>query len=186
MSHLDEAPTNLVAGAGARRSALRSWPGLAIVFVFVLVTAIGGGAGYWYLFLRGQSASTAAQMPQPEAPLPVYLEIKPFVVSIVNSASASHFVQLGLSLTVAGAAAGNAVTAILPEVQDAIRQAALGFKVEEVATPAGVDKMREAMVESANRVLLQRLGAERIKRLNGDEPKGGLVQNIYFTTLIVE
>ena len=105
---------------------------------------------------------------------------------MVSGAGAPHFVQLGLNLTLSGASAGTAVTAVLPEVQDAMRQTVLAYKVDDIVTPAGVDKMRAAMIENANRVLLQRLGAERVKRLSGSEPNSGVVQNIYFSTLIVE
>ena len=62
----------------------------------------------------------------------------------------------------------------------------LTFKVDDIVTPAGLGKLREAMIANVNRVLLHRLGAERVKRLSGGEAHGGVVQNIYFSTLIVE
>jgi flagellar basal body-associated protein FliL len=166
------------------RSLFRSWKIIAILLV--LIAGVGGGAGYWYFALRKPAAASIAQAPEPEAPLPFYLEIKPFVVSVSSSAGTPHFVQLGLNLTLSGSAAGNAVSAVLPELQDAMRQTVLAYKVDDIMTPAGVDKMRKAMIESANRVLLQRLGAERVKRLGGAEPDSGIVENIYFSTLIVE
>jgi flagellar FliL protein len=170
------------ATARARGRSFVSWKIIAILLV--LIVGIGGGAGYWYLI--GEREAIHAKLPEPEAPLPFYLEIKPLVVSMTNTAGTPHFVQMGLNLTLSGAAAGNVVTALLPEVQDAIRQTMLAFKVEDIVTPAGVDKMREAIIASANRVLLQRLGAERVNRLNGSTANSGIIQNIYFTTLIVE
>jgi hypothetical protein len=41
------------------------------------------------------------------------------------------------------------------------------------------------VIANANGVLLQRLGPERVGRLTG-EPNGRMIQNLYFTTLIVE
>jgi flagellar basal body-associated protein FliL len=156
---------------------------IAVLLVFLVASA--GGAGYWYFFLGPSAGSAGGQVAKAEASLPFYLEIKPFVVTIVNNAGAPHFVQVGINLALPGSDAGNAVTAVLPEVQDAIRQTAVAFKADDVVTPAGIDKLRQAVIANANGVLLQRLGPERVGRLTG-EPNGGLIQNLYFTTLIVE
>jgi flagellar basal body-associated protein FliL len=163
-----------------RGSPFRSWKILALL---VLALAAGAGAaGYWLLMPR-HSAELAKD---PAAEPPFYLELKPFVVSIANDAGTPHFVQLGLSLELSGKDAGNAVSAILPEVQDTMRQTALGFRVEDIVTPAGVDRLRQAMVAADNHLLLQRLGAAEVKRLNSGKTNGGVVQNLYFSTLIVE
>ncbi len=183
MSKVDEIAAKPIAGRGRGRF-FSSWRIIAILVLLLVLAAAGGGA--WYFFLGGRTEPGSAQVPAIEAPLPSYLEIKPFVVSIVNSVGTPHFVQLGLNLTLSDAAAGNVVTAVLPEVQDTIRQTLLGFKVDDIVTPAGIDKLRAAMIASVNQVLLQRLGAERVKRLNSGEANGGIVQNIYFSTLVVE
>ena len=159
--------------------ALRSWKMIA-----VLVIGIGACAGAAYWFLAPRQAASVTNNRGPD--LPLYLEIKPFVVSIANDAGSPHFVQLGINLAVSGKDAGNAITGILPEIQDAMRQTALGFKVEDIVTPAGVDKLRQAMLAAANRLLAQRLSAEEVKRLSGSQPNGRVVQNVFFSTLIVE
>jgi flagellar protein FliL len=183
MSNVEETAPKAVAGR-TRRSLFRSWKMIAILIL--LIVAVGGGAGYWYFFLGVRTEADSAQVPEPDTPLPFYLEVKPFVVSTLNSLGTPHFVQLGPNLTLSGAAAGNAVSAVLPEVQDAMRQSVLTFKVDDIVTPAGIEKLREAMLTNINRVLLQRLGAERVKRLNGGGANSGVVQNLYFSTLIVE
>lgn len=162
-----------------RWSAFRSWKIIA-----VLAIAIGACAGGAYWFLAPRQASPIAN--NHAAELPLYLEIKPFVVSIANDAGSPHFVQLGINLAVPGKDAGNTITGLLPEIQDALRQTALAFKVEDIVTPAGVDKLRLAMLSAANRLLAQRLGAEEVKRLSGAQPDGRVVENVYFSTLIVE
>jgi flagellar basal body-associated protein FliL len=182
MTQGDDVATDEKTG-GRRRGAIRFW---GIISASLGVAGLAGAAGYWYFALREPAVAPNEQAQSAELPLPYYLEIKPFVVSITNSAGTPHFVQLGLNLTVSGSNAGNAVTALLPEIQDAVRQTALGFKVDDIVSPEGVDKMREAMVANANRALLRRLGAERVKRLASGEPDGRVVQNIYFSTLIVE
>jgi flagellar protein FliL len=157
----------------------RSWKIIA-----VLVIAIGACAGGAYWLLAPRQAAPIAN--NHVAELPLYLEIKPFVVSIGNDAGSPHFVQLGIDLAVPGKDAENTITRLLPEIQDALRQTALAFKVEDIVTPAGVDKLRRAMLSAANRLLAQRPGAEEVKRLSGAQPDGRVVQNVYFSTLIVE
>lgn|SRR5271165_1091646 len=183
MSKVDQAATE-AAPARSGGSASRSWRIIGILIL--LIAAIAGGAGYWYFSLRQPAKVANEQVPEPALPLPFYLDIKPFVVTIADSAGTPHFVQLGVNLALNGTDAGNAVTAVLPEVQDSMRQTAVAFKVDDIVTPAGIDKLRQAMIANANRVLSQRLGPERVKRLSGGEPNGGVVQNIYFTTLVVE
>jgi flagellar basal body-associated protein FliL len=183
MATVDGSPTG-VAAAQRRGFALRSWK--TIVAVLVFLAAGAGGAGYWYFFLRPPGGDAIEQAPKPEPSLPVYLEIKPFVITIANSAGTPHFVQVGVNLALAGSDAVNAVTAVLPEVQDAMRQTAVAFKVDDIVTPAGIDKLRQAMIADANRILLQRFGSDKANRLSGGESNGAIIRNIYFTTLIVE
>lgn len=106
-------------------------------------------------------------------------------MSIASSAGTPRFLQLGLDLALSGKSAGNAVTAVLPEIQDALRQTALAFNAEDVVTPAGVDRSRRAMIVSVNRLLMQKLGAAEVKRLTG-KSDGGVVRNVFFSTPIVE
>jgi flagellar basal body-associated protein FliL len=183
MSQIDEAANR---GSPGRRGSrgLRFW--IIIVALPMMITAASGVAGYWYFFLRERTEVAKANVPEPDLPLPFYLEIKPFVVSAVNSAGASHFVQMGLNLTLSGSNAAEVVMAVLPEVQDTIRQTTLGFKVDDIVTPAGVDRLRETMIANVNRALLGRLGADRVKRLGGGDPDRGIVKNIYFSTFIIE
>jgi flagellar FliL protein len=183
MATADIPPSGAAAVEG-RRSALRSWKTIVILLAFLAASA--GGAGYWYLFLRPPGGDANQQAAKPEPSLPFYLEIKPFVITIANSAGTPHFVQLGVNLALSGSEAVNAVTAVLPEIQDAMRQTAVAFKVDDIVSPAGIDKLRQAMIADANRVRLQRFGPDKANRLSGGEPNSAVIRNIYFTTLIVE
>ena len=183
MATLDGPPT-AAATARARGSVFGSWKTIAVLFV--LLAAGAGGAGYWFFLSQPPSGTDKEHVAKPEPALPFYLEIKPFVITIMNSAGTPHFVQVGVNLALSGSDAGNAVTAILPEVQDAMRQTAVAFKVEDIVTPAGIDKLRQAMTADANRALLQRFGPDKARRLSGGDPSDALIRNIYFTTLIVE
>jgi flagellar basal body-associated protein FliL len=181
MSKADDSAALANSGRG-RAGLFASWKLIAIVLPVIAIAA--GAGGYFFLIERSNPGNE--KTPINELPLPSYVTIKPFVVTMTNTAGTPHFVQLGADLNLSDPAAGNMVTAVLPEVQDAFRQTLLRFQVDEIVTAAGVDKMRAALLASVNQVLLQRLGAERVKRLSGGDATGGVVRNIYFSTLIVE
>jgi flagellar FliL protein len=162
------------------RSSLMKWALIGIVLLAVLG---GGGFAAWYFFLGGRAphAEKAA-----EAPLPYFMDLKPFVVSMPNASGTPHFVQLGISLQLPRSAAGEMVTAVLPEFQDTMRQALLGFKSEDLQSPAGIDKVRKTMTDRLNDTATRVLGPERVAKLTAGAQSGAFVQNVLFATLIVE
>ena len=113
------------------RSSLLKWGLIGLV----VLALIGGGGAVWYFFLGGKEHFAPKEAKQAEAPLPYFLDLKPFVVSMPNSSGTPHFVQLGMSLQLPRSAAGEMVTAVLPEIQDAMRQTLLGFKNRRSANP---------------------------------------------------
>lgn len=164
------------------RSPLVKW-GLIGVVVLAL---IGGGGAVWY-YLLGGSAHFGSQQAKPvEAPLPYFMDLKPFVVSLPSSSGTPHFVQLGISLQLPRATAGELVTALLPEIQDAMRQILLGFRSDDLQSPDGVNKVRKIMKEHLNEVMARVLGPERIAKLTEGTGSQDFIQNILFGTLIVE
>ena len=162
------------------RSSLLKWVLIALIALLLLG---GGGFAAWYFLLANRAP---AQPKEVEAPLPYFLELKPFVVSLPNKSGTPHFVQLGISLQLPREAAGEMVKAVLPEFQDAMRQTLLGYKTDDLQTPAGVDTVRKAMTEHLNQTATRVLGAERIAKLTAGAPAPLFVQNVLFATLIVE
>jgi flagellar FliL protein len=162
------------------RSSLMKW---ALIGVVLLVVLGGGGFAAWYFFLGGNGPHQAKEA---EVPLPYFMDLKPFVVSMPNASGTPHFVQLGVSLQLPRAAAGEMVTAVLPEFQDAMRTTLLGFKTEDLQTPGGIDKVRKAMTEQLSQTAARVLGPERVTKLTAGAPSVKFVQNVLFATLIVE
>jgi flagellar FliL protein len=164
------------------RSSLLKW--VLIAVVVLLLICIGGAV--WYFFLGGKEHFSPQQAKEAEVPLPYFMDLKPFVVSVPNSSGTPHFVQLGVSLQLPRSAASEMVTAVLPEIQDAMRQTLLGFKSDDLQNPAGIDKVRKAMTDHLNATMTRVLGPERIAKLTAGTPNGVFVQNVLFATLIVE
>ena len=170
------------APGGGGRSKLKFY---GMILAGVLLVAGAGGAA-WYFLLGGRDVLFPPEAKKVETPLPYFFEMKPFVVTISSRSGPARFVQLGLSLEMPSAAAGDLVTAILPLVQDAMRETVLGFKSEDLQSPEGIGKLRAALMTTVSRTLVKNLGAERIEKVNPGKPPESLVGNIYFSQLIVE
>jgi flagellar protein FliL len=180
MANVEQAVSSPAASGG--RGGLLKWAFIGLAVLALL----GGGAGAWYFFLGGREHFAPKEPKHAEAPLPFYLDVKPFVVSMSSNSGTTHFVQLGVSLQLPRSAASEMVNALLPELQDSMRQQLLNFKSDDLKSPEGVDKVRAALVERLNKTLLAVLGAERIAKFNEGNPGGAFVQNVLFTTLVVE
>jgi len=164
------------------RGSLLKW--VLILLVVLLLLIIGGAV--WFFFLGGREHFLPQQAKQVETPLPFFLDLKPFVVSLPSASGTPHFVQLGISLQLPRAGAGDVVAVVLPEINDALRQTLLGFKSDDMQSPTGVDRVRKAMTEHLNEVMIRVLGPERIAKLTEESGNPNFVQNILFSTLIVE
>jgi len=182
MTDIDQAAALDLDDEPSDRSPLLKW-GLIGIIVLAL---LGGGGAVWYFFLGGREHFAPRQAQQAEAPLPYFLELKPLVVTVPNASGTPHFVQLGVSLQLPRLAAGEMVTAVLPEIQDAMRQTLLGFKSEDMQTPDGVNRVRKTMTEHLNQVMNRVLGPERVAKMTSGTADGVFVQNVLFATLIVE
>ena len=164
------------------RSPLVKWGVIGIAALLLL----GAGGAVRYFLLGGREHFSPQQPKEVEAPLPYFLELKPIVVSMPSSNGVTHFVQVGASLQMPRAAAGELATALLPELQDTMRQTLLGFKSEDLQNPDGVNRVRKAMTLRLNELMLGILGHDRVAKMTEGSPNGALVQNILFPMLIVE
>jgi flagellar FliL protein len=153
---------------------------LIVLAALVLIAVLGGGGAYFYLFAGAKSGA-----PKEAAPaLPFFVEVKPFVVTMKAADDSMHYVQLALSLKVPGEDAVAAANTVMPEILDMIRQSVLGFKIDDLQTQEGVEKLRAALLAQSNRVLLQALGKDKVAKLGA---KGGaLVGNVFFQNLVIE
>ena len=164
------------------RSPLLKWGLIGIIVLLVL----GAGGAVWYFMLGGKAHFAPPEHKEVEVPLPYFVELKPLVVTMASTTGTTHFVQLGLSLQVPRAAAGEMITAVLPEVQDAMRQTLLGYKSDELQNTDGVNKVRQALLKHLNEVLARVFGPDRVAKITDGQPNHDVVQNILFATLIVE
>lgn len=158
--------------------------GKLIIFVLLPLLLVGGGGGgaYFFLFAGGDEKPGA----EAELPVPSFVEVKPFVVTLKAEDGSVHFAQLALSLKVPSAPAVEAVNQVLPEVQDTMRIIVLSHKADQLETSDGVDKLRVELLGGINDVLRNALGATKVKKLTGSGTDAALVKNVYFSNLVIE
>lgn len=177
MTDIDQSVDLDVEAPNSRKGKMKLY---IIVLSAVLLLGAAAGAAYFFLFARAPAEKKV------EAPLPTFLTLKPFVVTVPSKAGPSHFVQLGVSFQFSAGDASNLVNAVLPKVQDAMRQTLLTFKAEDLQTPEGLEKARMAILAAVNKALVAELGRDRIDKANGGKPGSPLVKNVFFPTLVVE
>ena len=153
---------------------------LIVLAAAVLIPLLGGGGAYFYLFTGAKPGA-----PKEAAPAqPFFVEVKPFVVTMKAADDSMHYVQLALSLKVPGEEAVAAANTVMPEILDMVRQSVLGFKIDDLQTREGVEKLRGALLVQSNRVLLQALGKDKVTKLGARD--GALVANVFFQNLVIE
>ena len=155
---------------------------LAGLVLVVAAAAVGG----WH-FWQHRKAVIAAEPPQP-----VYVSIKPFVVSVLDNTQATRFVQVGVDLEVNGQHAASEVEQALPAIQDAIRLKILQSKLSDVTSPQGVEALRKALIAQTNSAVEATLDVPAPVHAAPAKPGQHApappppVRNLYFTELVVE
>lgn len=153
---------------------------LIAIAAVALILVLGGGGAYFFLFAESKPGA-----PKEAAPAqPFFVEVKPFVVTMKAADGSMHYVQLALSLKVPGEEAVAAANTVMPEILDMIRQSVLGFKIDDLQTQEGVEKLRAALLVQSNRVLLQSLGKDKVATLGAKDR--ALVGNVFFQNLVIE
>ena len=165
----------------ARRRTRKS--GRWFIILAGLAVVAASAAGGWYFWQRHKT--TVAEAP----PQPIYVVIKPFVVTTLDDNQATRFVQVGVDLEVADKAAQERVEQVLPAIQDAIRLQILQNKVTEVTSPQGVEQLRKLLIAQANstvNAVLPLPAAPHASPAAPDRPAPMPVRNVFFTELVVE
>lgn len=166
------------AGQGKRKF------GRWLIMLVGLVVITAGAGGGWYYWQHKQVATVA---PPPQ---PIYVVIKPFVVTMLDDNQTSRFVQIGVDLEVADKAAEKKVDQVLPAIQDAIRLQILQSKVSVVTSPQGVEQLRKALIAQANHTvdsILDPPPDPHASKPKTDAPAASEpVHSLYFTELVVE
>jgi len=154
-----------------------------IVMLAGLVVVAAGAAGGWYYWQH--KTTTVVEAP----PQPIYVVIKPFVVTMLDDNQTTRFVQVGVDLEVTDKTAKERVEQALPAIQDAIRLQVLQSKIAEVTSPQGVEQLRKLLIAQANVTVnsVMPLPADpHAPPARPGQTAASPVHNVFFTELVVE
>lgn len=163
-----------------------------VMLVGLLAVAAGATVGGWYYWQHKKAMVVAAPVK------PIYVVIKPFVVTMLDDNQATRFVQVGVDLEVTDKAAADRVQQVLPAIEDAIRLQILQSKLAEVTSPQGVEQLRKALIVQANHAVETTLDpppdphapkpqpTTTTTTTPSQPPAPPAVRNLYFTELVVE
>jgi flagellar protein FliL len=97
----------------------------------------------------------------------------PFVVSFSEGGSESRFVQLSLQAMARKEKTIDAIKQHAPAIRNAFLFLINGYTIEELSTIDGKEKLRAAMLKSANEIIEKNTGS-------------GDIEELYFTSLVIQ
>jgi flagellar FliL protein len=123
-----------------------------------------------------EAAPADAGSDQPTAPLEpaIYTPLDPpFVVSFNAGGGESRFVQLSLQAMARKEKTIDAIKQHAPAIRNAFLLLINGYTIEELSTVEGKEKLRAALLKSANEILEKNTGS-------------GDIEELYFTSLVIQ
>ena len=116
-----------------------------IVALLVILVGMACAAGAWY-FLKGDaSAETAQESAQSApAPVPVFVELKPFTVNLNDGSG--RILYVGITLKAEGEEAATTLREQMPEVRNRILMVLTGQQGDQLTTPAGKQTLAQALI----------------------------------------
>jgi len=123
-----------------------------IIIVVALLVLGGGGFGAWKFFMAGDKAETAAAPEQNAAP--VFMDLDPFVVSVIRDNRVVKYLSLTVKLEVAGPVAEAKVTKMMPYLRDAyMTRLHASLSRSDPALNYDVEKLKRQLMAESERVL---------------------------------
>ena len=124
---------------------------IGVVATVVVVLAVGGG-GVWFFFHHKSDEHAAQAQPKakPSGP-PIFVTLEPFVVNMAGDVQ--HFLQLGIDLRVADGSVSEQIKVHLPEIRNGVLLLLSSKKVEDLASVAQKNRLRDEIREAANKPL---------------------------------
>jgi flagellar FliL protein len=123
--------------------------------IALVVLGAAGGAAYW--FMNRHHGEEAKEVKAEPAKPPVFLPLDPFTVNLVLEEN-PQYLQVGISLKVADAAAVDAVKLRMPEVRDRVLLLLSSQKASTLLTLDGKRKLAADIVASINTILVPASG----------------------------
>lgn len=168
---------------------------LIIIVAAVLVLVLGGGGAAYFLMKKSAADAAAQEEDGPPAKAakakkkeahaapPVFTKLEPFVVKLQAEAQEAY-VQAVPELKLKDAPVAEQVKAFMPEIRHKVLMILAGKKASELTNPAGMQTLANQLRVTINAILTQEAPDKAMEKEDQDEE--GLVQAVFFSSLIVQ
>jgi flagellar protein FliL len=120
-----------------------------VIIIVAAVLLLGGGAGGYYHFTRPKKHAVAQPAPPPPPPKLAYVDVKEMTMRLADS-GAEHYIKLSPVLGVP-VAKSDEIGEKLPVVRDRIVTVVTACSSNDLATPAGKDKLKADLMNVLHR-----------------------------------
>lgn len=157
-------------GAGKKKGGSK----LIIIIVAVLVLLIVGAAAFFLMRSGGEEQSDSKEDAEEVEKMPaMYIPLKPPFVTQFNDSGRQRYLQLELSLMTRSDEGYQNLIKHLPKIRSNLLNVVGAQLFEDLKTPEGKDAMREAL-------------AEEIRTLMEEETGAPQIEDVYYTTFIIQ
>ena len=168
-----------------------------LVIVLLVLGAVGGGVVFW---LKSKQAAAqvdddesaeasaddakAARRRDPKA-VPVFVALENFTINLADR-DAERYAQIGISLELADAKAGDRIKAFMPAIRNNILMVLAHKQASELLERSGKEKLADEVLRETERALgLQPLPADSPRRRHAD-PEARPVRAVQFSNFIIQ
>ena len=145
---------------------------LALLALFVVLGA-GGGAAWWF-WLRKPHAPTAAELAARRLASEHFIVLAPFVTNLASGDGSTHYLQTTVALKTSEADVDARVTALTPEIRNAVLRLLGSEPAEKAASVEVREQLRGQIARAVNAVL------------GGPGHGAAAVSGVYFTAYVVQ
>ncbi len=111
----------------------------------------GSGGAWWYTHRDADDAAKEART-APVLP-PVFVALEPFTVNLQPEAVGSQYMQIGITLKIAGQAAVDKLKEQMPEVRSRLLMVLSAKKASELLVPEGKTRLVEELLAEIRQIL---------------------------------
>ncbi len=119
----------------------------------VVVLGAGGGGAWWYTQLDADGAAEEVKVKAAPVLPPVFVALEPFTVNLQPEAVGSQYMQIGITLKIAGQAMADKLKEQMPEVRSRLLMALSAKKASELLLPEGKIRLVQELLMEVTQIL---------------------------------
>lgn len=117
-----------------------------------VVVLLGGGGAWWYTHGGTEGIAEAKAKTAPVLP-PVFVALESFTVNLQPETAGSQYMQVGITLKIAGQAMADKLKEQMPEVRSRLLMVLSAKKASELLVPAGKIRLAQELLVETTQIL---------------------------------